>query len=103
MEQANDRGVIVASLRFFKRILWMFLPTGVAFSEVIAGFIEASVIVLVETELGRVVGFLGLSGIAPPLVIWLTICCFYRLEGRNIFPIFWRKELPARPPLVFPV
>lgn len=53
LEQARDKGVIVASLLFFSLILWMFLPTGVAFSEV-AGFIEVRVIVLVETELGRV-------------------------------------------------
>ena len=76
-------GVIFASLRFFRRILWMFLPTGVALSKF--DFIEASVIVLVDRELGNVPPCFGLIGM---LATVFTICFFYRLEGRNMLPNF---------------
>ena len=90
-------GVIVASLRFFRRILCTFLPTGVAVSD----FIEESVIVLVEPLTGRVFKtcYLGLMG---RLATEFTICFLCRLDGRNMFPIFSLKDLPALP-LVLPV
>ena len=75
----------------------MFLPTGVALSKF--DFMEASVIVLVDTEPGKVAPCFGLRGMPATE---FTICFFYRLEGRNMLPSFYRMELFLRP-LVFDV
>lgn len=74
--------MILASLRFFRRILWTPFPTGV----VVSDFNCESVIVLVDAEKGKVdTGCFGLIGML--WAICVTMCYFCRLEGRNMLPI----------------